>query len=294
MALLKNLNVKEWVTIIYFGWVISISTIFRDQLPTWYVFIIGHSVGIALIIWLSNQAWFAKPGWRFWKDNYPYFIALLGYIESANFITLISQTWYDNLLVKIDFAIFQAHPTVWLAEHGNMFLNECANFAYFAYFVYVPILAIILWRRNDSAVYERFLGGLVMAYNFSYVFFVLLPASSPRFALPEFGLIAADAVRLKGYLFTSIIDSFMDGGAMRGGAFPSVHCGASTVFLLNVYLHGTRKWFIVSLVLVLGMYWSTVYGRYHYVIDVLVGIVFGIIFTWISHVFQKKIENMRQ
>ena len=290
---LIRLNVKEWVTIIYFMWIVIINLIFQKNQPFWYLFVTGHSLSIFGIIWLAGQPWFQQDKWRFIRDVYPYFIAILGYKESAYFVQLIFQNWYDKILLDIDYLIFQIHPTVWLAEHGSLFLNEYANFAYFSYFVYVPVLVYVLWKRKNDYQFERFQGGLVMAYNFSYIFFALLPASSPRFALPEFNLILPEAVRLKGYLFTFIIDFFMDAGAMRGGAFPSVHCCASTVFLMNVYLFGNKKYFWLSLILVLGMYWSTVYGRYHYVIDVLAGIGLGLIFTGMGFYFQSIIEKRR-
>ena len=290
---MKKLNIKEWVTVIYFMWIILICLIFHQQRPYWYGFVIVHSVAIFLIIWLAQQPWFGQGKWRLVRDIYPYLIAITGYMESGFFVRIITMRWFDDILVQIDHALFGVHPTVWLAEHGNMFLNEFANFAYFSYFVYIPILVYYMWRNKPGRSFEGFMGGLVMAYNFSYIFFVLLPASSPRFALPEFGLIDPENVRLNGYFFTSIIDMFMDGGAMRGGAFPSVHCCASTVFLINTYQFCSRKTFWLAAFFVFSMYWSTVYGRYHYVIDVAAGIGFGVAFTWAGHYFQAWLEQIR-
>ncbi len=293
MLYFKQLNVKEWVTIIYFCWVVGICLIFRENRPYWYIFVIAHSGTIWLIVWLSNQNWFDGGKWHLVRDLYPYFFALTGYKEAACFVQLIFQKWFDGVLIKIDLAMFGTHPTVYLAEHSNLLLNEYANFSYFSYFVYVPILIYFLWKNKPGSDFEGYMGGLVMAYNFSYIFFALLPASSPRFALPEFGLIAPENVRLDGFLFTSIIDLFMDKGAMRGGAFPSVHCCVSTVFLLNAYKYFSKKAFWLSLFFVFCMYWSTVYGRYHYVIDVLAGIGTGVLFAWAGHYFQAKINRFR-
>ncbi len=294
MPNLKKLNIKEWVTIAYFFWIIGMCLIFRAQRPLWQIFVIGHTALIGLIIYLSQQEWFSQGRWRVIRDIYPYIVAVVGYKESAFFVQTIFQRWFDDVLIKIDHALFGTHPTVWLAEHGNVFLNEYANFSYFTYFVYVPVLVYFVWKHKSAIAFEGFMGGLVMSYNFSYIFFALVPASSPRFALPEFGLVAAESVRLDGYLFTAIIDMFMDTGAMRGGAFPSVHCCVSTVFLLNAYKFCSKKIFWLSSILVVGMYWSTVYGRYHYVVDVLAGIGLGVIFTWSGHFIQAKIENARQ
>ena len=245
------------------------------------------------IIWMANKLGFSVGKWKIVRSFYPYIIALLGYKESAYFVQIIFPRWFDDALVAIDYSIFGVHPTIWLPEHGNLFLNECANFFYFSYFVYVPVLVYYFWKHKPALVYEGFMGGIVMAYSFSYIFFALIPASSPRFALPEFGLIASEDVRLNGYFFTAVIDMFMDKGAMRGGAFPSVHCCVSTVYLLNVYRYTPRKVFILSIIMVFGMYWSTVYGRYHYVIDVITGISLGLLFDWSARRCQARIQEDR-
>ncbi len=295
MRYLKKLNIKEWVTIVYFAWLVAICIIFRENRPNWPVFVVAHSAAIGLIIWLANQAWFSQGFWRGVRDLYPYLTAISGYGESGNFVRIIiTDRWFDDVLIAFDYALFNLHPTVWLAEHGNMLLNEYANFAYFSYFAYVPVLVYHVWQRRPSHAYEGFMGGLTMSYNFCFIFFALVPAASPRFALPDMGLITQESVRLPGYVFTWLIDFCMDNAAMRGGAFPSVHCCASTVFLLNTYRYCSRKTFMFSLILVVGMYWSTVYGRYHYVADVLAGIGLGVLFTWAGYYLQKRIESYRE
>lgn len=294
MTIFKKLDMKEWVTITYFCWLIVISIVFREHRPGWYWFVLIHTGLIIAIMWVAQLPRFDRASWRFVRDLYLYLFALLGYKESAYFVQVIYQRWFDDVLVRIDYAMFGFHPTVWMAEHGHIVLNEFANFAYFSYFVYVPVLVFYLWGTKSGREVEGFLGGLVMSYNFSYIFFALLPASSPRFALPEFGLVSVELVRLDGYLFTGIIDMFMDKGAMRGGAFPSVHCCASTVFLLNTYKYCSKKTALIATFFVLSMYWSTVYGRYHYVIDVLAGIAMGVVFSIAGHYLQSKIETWRQ
>jgi len=63
-------------------------------------------------------------------------------------------------------------------------------------------------------------------------------------------------------------------GRVRGAAFPSEHVAGSFAALWGAWCH--RRWlFWVMLPLVLCMCVSTVYGRYHYVADILAGVITG-------------------
>ncbi|MGH9758601.1 MAG: phosphatase PAP2 family protein, partial [Candidatus Acidiferrales bacterium] len=77
---------------------------------------------------------------------------------------------------------------------------------------------------------------------------------------------------------TAAIDLIERFGRVHGAAFPSAHVAGSMVAILAARRY--RPWlFWVCLPFFICMCVATVYGRYHYVADVLAGIVVGSI-SW--------------
>jgi membrane-associated phospholipid phosphatase len=63
-------------------------------------------------------------------------------------------------------------------------------------------------------------------------------------------------------------------GRVHGAAFPSAHVAGSMVAILTSWRY--RRWlFWVCLPFFVSMCVATVYGRYHYVADVLAGLAVG-------------------
>jgi len=73
---------------------------------------------------------------------------------------------------------------------------------------------------------------------------------------------------------TAAINFIEHFGRVRGAAFPSEHVAGSVAALWGAWRH--RRWlFWVMLPIVAAMCLSTVWGRYHYVADILGGIITG-------------------
>jgi len=65
-------------------------------------------------------------------------------------------------------------------------------------------------------------------------------------------------------------------GQYRGGSFPSAHCAAGTIMIYQACQAGRRTfWFVFPPILLFFL--STVYGQYHYVVDILAGIIIGLL-----------------
>jgi membrane-associated phospholipid phosphatase len=70
----------------------------------------------------------------------------------------------------------------------------------------------------------------------------------------------------------------IDKGAVRGGCMPSSHFGVALV--LTMYnIRYFRRWSWIMIFLTLGLAIGTVWGRFHYVSDVIVGGLIGLIVT---------------
>jgi membrane-associated phospholipid phosphatase len=73
---------------------------------------------------------------------------------------------------------------------------------------------------------------------------------------------------------TSLINFIESWGRVRGGAFPSGHVLGSFVALLGAWCY-RRQLFWIFLPCFIAMCVSTIYGRYHYIADILAGILVG-------------------
>ena len=72
---------------------------------------------------------------------------------------------------------------------------------------------------------------------------------------------------LAGNFFYELVHLMARQGGARGGAFPSSHVSVSTVVLLMVWYHDRRLGYFLAPI-VAGIYVATVYGRFHYALDV--------------------------
>jgi len=108
-----------------------------------------------------------------------------------------------------------------------------------------------------------------LAHYSVYVISVLLPVESPYFSLA-----AVNSRPLIGGYSTALISLIERLARVHGAAFPSAHVAGSMVALLASW-RCRRCLFWTTLPFFVSMCAATVYGRYHYVADVLAGLAVG-------------------
>lgn len=217
--------------------------------------------------------------WHFWRHWYPHLFFLFCFEELAYLVHLINPHWQDARLISFDYALFGAHPSVWLEQFATPLRNDLFQFAYLTYFVYLVVLGGILYYRREWHAYWSVMTYSAVAYAIGYVIAALFPIESPWFAMA--GMWHGD---LHGGPLTATISFIEHYGRVRGAAFPSEHVAGSVAVLWGARRH--RRWlFWVMLPLVAAMCVSTIWGRYHYVADIFGGIVTGtlgyLIGSWI-------------
>jgi membrane-associated phospholipid phosphatase len=177
-------------------------------------------------------------------------------------------TIFDARLIAIDHWIFGVHPTVWMERLSNPLLTGFFQFAYISYY-FIPItLGIVLIARGKFAEFEEVLFGILLCFYLSYVGYLLIPAIGPRFTLSN--------LQTGGLQVYPIIETIQDAlNALeknKTDAFPSGHTAISLMTLYYAWKEREIKLFTALIPLVTALIISTVYLRYHYVIDVIAGI----------------------
>ncbi len=277
----------EWVALAYLGLTGALMLVFRNRLPGAQ----AHSPLLAGLVWFAGQAGVAalivalgesaerRPSaiLRFARYWYPQAFFLFCFEELHYLVHLVFPGWFDRWLIGFDHWLVGAHPTVWLEQFAWPALNDFMQMAYLTYFFYLVVVAGILYAREEVRAFWAVMTSSVAAYTIGYLISIFFPIESPYHSLA-----AIQRVELTGGFFTSLIGVIERFGRVHGAAFPSAHVSGSFVALLGAWRY--RRWlFWTFLPFFLCMLVATVYGRYHYIADVLAGLVVGAIGFRLGH-----------
>ena len=288
-----HLNPADHVAIAYLALISSLVLIFSYRIPGWGFFSGGHAFLIVLIVRLarwersarltaaahpvaSYVASSATPpptlaslirGW------YPVVLIPITYKELSYLIPLIHRRDFDATLAAIDHRFLGVHPTVWLERFTWPPLTEVLQLTYSCYYFLPLVLGVVLWRRRSFEKFHFWVFIVVLGFYASYLGYIAVPAIGPRF-LPS--IVEAQTMPLTGvWLFQPVRGMLDRAEGMTRDCFPSGH---TELTLLVLYYSRSfhRKVFWWLLPLGTGVIISTVYLRYHYMIDVIAGALLAV------------------
>ena len=243
----------------------------RIEKQVW--FLVGHAVAIAFVILLVK---FIAPSLgalgQLLRGWYPVALIPSTYKELEYLIPRLHPHDFDWQLAAIDYRIFGVHPTIWLERLLFPPLVEVLQILYATYYFYPVILGVVLWRKGWNEKFYFWVFILMYGFYLSYLGYIAVPAIGPRFILAD-----QQTTPLTGVLFFQTIRATLD--QMEGitrDCFPSGHTEITLLVLYYAYRfhRPTFKWFLVPCSAIIL---STVYLRYHYVIDVVAGILVAVI-----------------
>jgi membrane-associated phospholipid phosphatase len=235
-----------------------------DQVSSAYIFIIYHVAIIVLILVLPHF----KPArlinlFRNWCSV---LIVPTNYAELYYLVHRINPIDLDSVLIEIDLLMFGVHPTVWLEPYSHPILTEYLQWIY-AMFYFLPlVLGAILYVKKQMTEFHLLVLVIVLGFYLSYLGYFLVPAIGPRFTIDY---LQNEAVRGV-WITTAIRDVLNNLGNIQRDAFPSGH---TAITLLTIYYakKHSKRYYRILLVVGTSLVLSTVYLRYHYVIDVIAG-----------------------
>lgn len=232
----------------------------------------------------AGQPWGAAPALRFARLWLPLVYYWWAYVWAGPTLHLFhDETFsFDRALIALEQRLF-GNPALWLARDRSRWLNELMSAAYASYYLYVPVPGAALYLSGDHARFEAMAMAVSLGYAVCYSIYPWYPLWGPRWALVSEGLLEERRQVLHGYTISSFMNRLMwSESAHKGGAMPSAHSATCVIFMIWC----ARIWGAPGLVIggTIGvmMFVSTVYGRYHYVIDVLVGSAIGLAAVWLA------------
>lgn len=262
---LAMLNLVDRLTLGYLAYSTALILICRSNIPRWQTLAPIHLGLMAMIAGLALARDRKIRGLHTISYWYPTLLFLFFFEEIGLLVHAIFPGWFDEILIRADYALFGVHPTVWIEQYSSYWLNEYMQLVYTSYFLLTIGFGFALWRRGRRKEFEIFLASTCAAYFLCYVIFVWFPIESPYHTLREL-----QQVELAGGPFTAFINWLERHGRVHGGAFPSAHVAGSVVTLISACRFEKRSAVWVT-PLVLSICLATVYGRYHYAMDVFAG-----------------------
>lgn len=190
------------------------------------------------------------------------------FFELSYLIPRVHPRDFDIELALFDQKLFGVHPTVWLERFSHPMLTELLQFVYPTYYFLPIILGAVLWRKRWFPEFYYWIFVIAFGFYLSYLGYFLVPATGPRF-LPE--IVAAQTRPLEGvWLFQSVRGALDRAEGITRDCFPSGHT-EMTLLVLYYARRFHRRTFWWMLPAGAGIIVSTVYLRYHYVVDVIAG-----------------------
>jgi hypothetical protein len=188
---------------------------------------------------------------------------------------ITSKTWNDPALLNLEHAVFGVQPTVWIQKFISPGLTEWLMFAYVAYLPLYPILCGVLYFKRSELHMEDLVFKLAIANFVCDLGFILYPAAGPFYWISD-----QFTVPLNGYVFTFVGEYIRSHFQAIGSSLPSPHCTVATIMLLTAFRYHRPTFYVISPI-ILSIYVASFYARYHYLSDVLSGIVTGVILFFV-------------
>jgi membrane-associated phospholipid phosphatase len=232
--------------------------------------VMGLFLGLIVILARRDERLALPPALRVALDFYPAAFVPFVFESLGPLIPAARGAPRDDILIRWDRALFGTDPTVWLERFVTPFWNDFFFIAYTSYYFFPLVLGGLLWERNLPEA-RRFIFGLTFCFYVSYAGYFTIPALGPRSALADrqtVSLLTTPVSRAIAEAIDQVEHTKLD-------VFPSGHTMIAVAVLIFAYRRARRA-FWVMLPVAVCLLISTVYCRYHYVVDVLAGLLLAL------------------
>lgn len=226
---------------------------------------------LGAMIWLTRRR-LANPSQPRWVQECLFYPLALNTVfpAMAGAVPAIRELRYDEVLLHLDQAVFSLSPNVWAEQFVSPALTELMSLCYlfFMPLLFFSLARYLFWRKELLGDFYR---GLFTLYGIGFLGYLLVPAAGPYLAFPDLF-----SVPLTGGLITQLTQTMVVLGSNKVDVFPSLHCAISA-YILGFACRHHRRQFYWMLLPVAGLWCSTIYLRYHYLVDVICGFALALL-----------------
>jgi len=229
------------------------------------------AAGVLIVMAAARREDRLSPLLRVLVNFYPIAFVPILYESLGPLIVAARPLAHDDLLIAADRWLFHADPTVELQRFLVPALTDLFFVAYLTYYFIAIALGAVIWRRNRSTA-RRFIFTLTLAYVVSYAGYFALPALGPRVALASRHTVPLETTSVSRTI-SSTLDELEN---TKFDVFPSGHTMIAIVVMIVAFQRARAAfWSLLPVAVCLVI--STVYCRYHYVVDVIAGAALAVL-----------------
>ncbi|HKI77747.1 MAG TPA: phosphatase PAP2 family protein [Ignavibacteriaceae bacterium] len=288
-SFISKLKAFDLVIIVFFILLSLVNLAFLEKIPQWDQLIIINLgvISMVLIITFLENKYNSKTVniFHYW---YIAPLILLTFKELYFMIHPIRPQDFDWMFIKIDHWLFGVNPTQVLQHIAFPLLTEILQIIYGMFYLLPIMLCLFLLRNKERVVFEYAIFSIIYGFYLSYIGYFAFPGVGPRFTLHDFSMINQQlpGLWLTNYLrdFVNMGESVLPGSPnpaaiVQRDVFPSGHTMITLlVMYLSVKLKSRSRYFFIPIGTLL--IFSTVYLWYHYVIDLIGGLLFMLFSVW--------------
>jgi len=243
------------------------------RLENWWRYFLHHLLVLTILpIFIIKFGALKRNLLSFLRLFYPILLFGSMYRETHDLDQVIFVRPLDFYFAEWDRILFGCQPYIDFATRfSSAWFSEIMHAGYFSYFIIIVLLPLVWWFRRRPDMVQRRVFDLSFTFTVFYFIFILLPVQGPRVQIPE-----AASIPRNGYLFAPFFRWLFRTARIFGAAFPSSHCGVSALVMANSIKDIPKGAKFVA-IMSFAIFLSTVYGRFHYAVDVIYGAGLGLI-----------------
>ncbi|MEW6375857.1 MAG: phosphatase PAP2 family protein [Thermodesulfobacteriota bacterium] len=286
---MKRISPIHGLTLFFLIGLFLLTLFFRGQIPRWHSLLLLYTLLLGLLFVLkisSDRKAMGKMG-IFFNQFSPILFIVLSYQSLGDLIQHLLPD-IDSSLIEIDFFIFRVHPTLWMERWIVPWFTDVMSFAYVSYYFLPVIFVVALYLKHRGPGLDESIFILTFGYYISFIGYILFPAIGPRYAMAHLY-----SIPLEGSLLTDLVRDGLNAiEHNKRDCMPSGHTQIALMILFLAYRY-ERLIFYIFLPLVSGLILSTIYLRYHYVIDLMAGSALAIgcvlIAPWLYRMWKRHL-----
>jgi membrane-associated phospholipid phosphatase len=264
---------------------VGVIVLFLHPSAVWYwpYLVASHALVVGLVHALI-QAHARRPDNRvldFLRHFYPVLLYTGFYRETGELNQMLVSGYLDAFFIRLEAWVFGLQPSLAFMDRlPHLVVSELFYAAYFSYYVMIVGVGLALFYRNRDQFFH-YISIVSFVFYVCYLIYIFTPVMGPRIFFREIvdyqlpadvqpGVPPVFPAAVQAGVFYKIMAWIYHRFETPGAAFPSSHVAIAitTLWFSFLYLRGIR-W--LHLVVVILLCVSTVYCRYHYVVDVLAG-----------------------
>lgn len=309
---MKHYTFVDYATQAYCALTGLLILFFHNQtVPHWLGLLSAHAAGLVLVhgLILAQARLRANKALDFLRHFYPVLLYTAFFCETGSLNRMFFPGYLDPMVIRWEQALFGCQPSVlFMHKLPWLPLSELFYAAYFSYYIMIAGVGLALFLRNRRQFFH-YVSVVSFVFYVCYLIYIFVPVIGPRVLFREVaGYSPPDDVQqlavtdvypdaIKVGVFYQIMAWIYRVFEAPGAALPSSHIAvaACTVFFSFRYLPRIRyPHLVVAILLCL----STIYCRYHYTVDVLLGLLAAALLiptgNWLYFKFQPAAEQPTQ